>query len=78
MSRPRATDERMSAEAFDALAKLCGLSREGRGTMAIRAVVVDGLSRAEAARVHGIKSQTMRVLMMQQRRRLALARQAAG
>jgi len=78
MSRQRATDERMSAEAFDALAKLCGLSRGGRGTMAIRAVIVDGLGREEAARAHGIGTDTIRGLLMRQRRRLALARQAAG
>jgi len=77
MSR-RAHDERMSAEAFDALAKLSSLSRGGRGTRAVRAVIVDGVGREDAARAHGIKPQTMRVLLMQQRRRLALAKQAAG
>jgi len=74
----RATDERMSAEAFDALAKLCGLSRRGRGTLAIRAVLVEGVTREEAAREHGIGTGTIRGLLMRQRKRLQLVKQAAG
>jgi len=34
------------------------------------------MRRAEAARAHGIKPQTMRVLLMQQRKRLTLAKKA--
>jgi len=46
--RPRAVDERMSAEAFDALMKLARLSPKGEGNRAAKLVLVDGMSREEA------------------------------
>jgi len=75
--RPRAIDERMSAEAFEALARLSGLRRGGAGYAAIRAVVVDGVAREEAARASGIEEGALRSFLSRHRARVALARIAS-
>jgi len=77
MSR-RAHDERMSAEAFDAFARLCALSRKGRGFVAARLVLVEGMERAEAARASAIPEATLRVTLSRYRRLRELARVVAS
>jgi len=73
----RATDERMSAEAFDALAKLSGLHQNGAGYRAARLVLVDGIERAEAARAVGVTRDTLKATLWRYAKRRELARQAA-
>jgi len=77
MSR-RAHDEHMSAEQFAALAKLARLSPKGEGNRAARAVLVEGLSRAEAAAQIGVSRETLNVTLWRYRKLRELAKQAAG
>jgi len=76
--RPQARDEHMSAAAFDALAKLSGLSRGGKGFAAVRAVIVEGMEREAAARASGIEEGALRSFLSRHRARVQLARRAVG
>jgi len=68
----------MSAKAFDALAKLSGLSRGGKGFAAVRAVVVDGVEREAAARASSLDESALRGFLTRHRTRVQLARMAVG
>jgi len=76
MSPARATDERMSAEAFDALGKLARLP-QGEANRAARLVLVGGLSREEAARSAGVSRDRVRVTLWRYAKLRALAKIAA-
>jgi len=76
--RPLARDERMSAAAFDALAKLSGLSRGGKGFAAVRAVIVEGMEREAAARASSLDESALRGFLTRHRARVQLARRVVG